>query len=454
MTLKWRNFSGILIFGLAVSLEACSAQKHDFFPEGPVKSEFVHFEFAIYYISPPTGSPVESFKIKLGKQNPNLKIIDRLPTAPKDAFVTAKLSNQAQKDYTPPTARMIQYFGRGLTADQAQRLQQSNTALILDFAHPTKLAFIALHDEEQVVEKVARETGGLIWDQETREIFTPDAWRDRRLNSWADGVPEISKHIVIHAYNGDQLVREITLGMAKFGLPDIVVNDFPWAFNDAVGNLIDVFAQKMIEGAAINKSGKFDLDLHSIKNQNARNAQLDFMKPNASAIAKLTLINGKWEKGDPENRLIEIDPGQYPGPDRYAQLDAMLSQMFGTEDSVKYVKHDKELLDASEAAKAKLPQLQKAFKAGLKPAEYILVNAPFKTKTGGNEWMWIEVTRWDGDSIEGLLEGEPDQVLGLKAGQMVKVSQSDVFDYLHHYPNGQIEGNETSKIIEKMEKAK
>jgi uncharacterized protein YegJ (DUF2314 family) len=451
---KWRWLSGIFVFIFGASLNACSAQNQNAFPEGPVTSEYIHFEFAVYYLDSSPTSPIESFKSNLAKQNLALKIVDTLPAEPKTAFVTVKLDTEAQKDYSPPTLKMLQYFGRGLSAEQVQKVRQSNTALILDFAHPQELAFTALRNEQEIVEKVARDTGGLIWDQETRELFTPDAWSERRLNTWENGIPEISKHIVIHAYSGDKLVREITLGMAKFGLPDIVVNDFPWAVNDAVGNLIDVFAQKMAEGISVSKSGRFDLDLHSIKNKNARDAQLDNMKSNAAAVAKLTLVKGKWEKGDPENRLLEIEPDQYSGPDRYAQLNSLLSQLFGTEDSIKYVKHDKELLDASDAAKAKLPKLQREFQQGLKPGEYILVSAPFTTTSGGREWMWVEVTKWNGDSIEGLLEGEPDQVPNLKAGQMVKVSQSDVFDYLHHYPNGQSEGNETSKIIEKTGKEK
>ncbi|REN17115.1 DUF2314 domain-containing protein, partial [Mycobacterium tuberculosis] len=89
------------------------------------------------------------------------------------------------------------------------------------------------------------------------------------------------------------------------------------------------------------------------------------------------------------------------------------------EDSVTRVKHNDELLAASKAATAQLPKLREAFAKGLQPGEYILVKAPFTTRDGGNEWMWVEVARWNGDAIEGLLKNEPVDVPGLHAGQMV-----------------------------------
>jgi len=64
------------------------------------------------------------------------------------------------------------------------------------------------------------------------------------------------------------------------------------------------------------------------------------------------------------------------------------------------VRHNEELLAASARAKAKLPELQKAFTAGLQPGEFIDLKAPFPTPDGGTEWMWVEVTSWKDDKIK------------------------------------------------------
>jgi len=61
-----------------------------------------------------------------------------------------------------------------------------------------------------------------VWDEETREIFSPDAWHEKRLKSWSGDVPDTSSQTVIHIYKNDELDRAITLGMTKMGLPDVV----------------------------------------------------------------------------------------------------------------------------------------------------------------------------------------------------------------------------------------
>ena len=106
---------------------------------------------------------------------------------------------------------------------------------------------------------------------------------------------------------------------------------------------------------------------------------------------------------------------------------------------------------ASERARARLPTLRKAFSEGLAPAEYILVKAPFATPKSTREWMWVEVTEWKDGQLRGLLKNEPFDIPDLHAGQVVQVREEDVFDYIRRHPNGSEEGNETGRIIERMQ---
>src|SRR5262249_41288905 len=124
---------------------------------------------------------------------------------------------------------------------------------------------------------------------------------------------------------------------------------------------------------------------------------------------------------------------------------------FGADDDVTHIEHTEELLAASRKAREQLPELYKVFHQGLKPGEYIEVKAPFRAVDEGNEWMWVEVTKWDGHNITGVLENDPEKVPGLHGGQVVEVNEDDVFDYIRHYSDGHSEGNTTREIIEKME---
>jgi uncharacterized protein YegJ (DUF2314 family) len=424
----------------------------------PQQASPIHFQLAIYYAGNPATDPMGALRGALGKTSGGPKLLAAMP-AP--ASVTAPVvfanwnTTTVLKEYRAPSMEMLQRFGRGISREQAEALQKADKALILDFAHPAQQSSLAMQKALQVTLQVARDTNGLLWDEETREVFTPDEWQKRRIDTWAGGVPDVARHTTIHAYRSGDLVRAITLGMAKFGLPDVVVSDFSWSSNRPMGNLVNGFSQAMVEGATLARPGQYDLDLRALKHTAARDPMLANLKPNATAVARLSLVNGTWENGDPQNRLYEIRFDRYKGPDRYAQQTALLTAAFGAdEDGVTRLRHNDELLAASKKAVAQLPRLRDAFAKGLQPGEYILVKAPFTTREGGNEWMWVEVARWNGDAIEGLLKNEPVDVQGLHAGQMVKVSQAKVFDYMRRHADGREEGNETSRIIERMQGAK
>jgi uncharacterized protein YegJ (DUF2314 family) len=414
-------------------------------------ADSITFEFAVYRLP---GDPTDPFTVlrqTVAEKYPNLKLVSEIPKHPTVPVIVARVEKHVRSEYAPPSLESLKYFGEGLSKEQAQALQEAKEALILDFAHPKGRSWTALKTANELVEQVARKSGGLVWDEETRQVFTPDSWHQKRLASWADGPPRISTQTVIHEYNSGEYERAITLGMTKLGLPDVVVEDISWSSNDQVGTFINIFCQAMLEGATFATPDAFKLDLRSIKNSKVRDAKV---KGNGTGIACISLKQGRWEEGDPKNRLVELAPYKYSGPDLHAKQDQMFGSFFGWEDSIKYVKHNAELLAASQEAKAKLPGLQKAFTAGLQPGEFLQVKAPFHTPDGGTEWMWVEITNWNGNKIRGLLKNDPFNVPGLHGGQIVDVQQDDVFDYIRTYPDGRTEGNTTGEILKKMDEGK
>ncbi|HJV67684.1 MAG TPA: DUF2314 domain-containing protein [Ideonella sp.] len=428
----------------------CGAQESTPIPDGRQIAASIKYQFAIYYLGQPAKPPLQALQSQIKALPHPLKLVSGVSEKPNAPLVAATLEKNVQSAYAPPGLDMLQRFGRGLTRDQAVAMQSSEQALILDFAHPASFSFTAYRSALTLTEQVARDTSGLIWDEETREVFSPEEWHKRRLDTWDGDIPNALMHTVIHAYKGDRLVRAITLGMAKFGLPDVVVDDFSWSENRPMGNLINLLSQALVEGAVVGPRGSYDLDIHQVKHAAVRRSHLDTLKPNTTAIAKLVLVTGIPDEGDPHNRLVEIRFDRTAGPDRHAQQAALLSSLFGSEDAIKRVKHTEELLKVSEQARSKLPAVRDAFNKGLQPGEYVLVKAPFKTPGGDNEWMWVEIVSWQGDEIGGLLKNEPFDIPTLHAGQMVKVLQEDVFDYIRRSADGREEGNETAKILERM----
>jgi hypothetical protein len=379
---------------------------------------FVRFQFAVYFPEHQNREPQLVARGILAKSYPEFRIVNKLPAEPASATVSIHVEDNVAKSYAPPTLEALRYSGHGRDARQSQSLQKTRRALLLDFSHPTQQVWSALHQANSLTEAVARQIGGFVWDEETREVFTADAWHASRVGSWTDSetVPEVSHQTVIHLYQKDEFIRAITLGMRKFGLPDVVVEGSSRHTEDQVGILINLFCQTMAEGASLDIPGKFNLDLNNIRNAEARDRQSKSLKAFAEGAVVLTLNKGRHDDGDPDNRLIQVGSDAYRGPDPHAKLDAMLTCFFGSEDKARPVEHTDELLEASRKAKEQLPALRELFKTGLQPGEVIMVKAPFATQDGGREWMWVEVTRWQENHIQGLLQNDPAQVHDLHAG--------------------------------------
>jgi uncharacterized protein YegJ (DUF2314 family) len=413
----------------------------------------ISFQFAIYYLPVPTNDPIATLDTLLAEGFRSVQKVAKLEAGTEGVCLASQLSTNVQQSYSPPNLDSLKYFGRGLSREQALALQSSQQALMLNFGYSKQHVWEGMRLALKLARVLAEQTGGILWDEATREAFSPNAWETNRLATWDADVPDISKHTAMHAYRKEEegFVRAITLGMAKFGLPDLVIEDFSWSEQRNVGHLINLFGQALAEGATITKPGEFDLDIRAIKNFRVRDPQITSLASNATAKGFLSLQQGGWEEGDPRNRLVEITFDRYRQKDLHARQEALLSAMFGWEESVVSVQHDKALLAASRRAREKLPALREHFNKDMKPGEYIQVKVPFPVPGGGNEYMWVEVSSWNGDKINGLLRNEPMNIPKLHGGQMVQVSEAKVFDYIHSLPDGTQEGNQTGKIIQQQE---
>lgn len=418
------------------------------FPGGPIAQKQMFFEYAIYLTEPLKKSPLEYAKKHLKKNYPNLKLVNK--PVPEKPSVLITLNNKVKSEYAPPGIKTLRYSGKGISKEQATKLQKVSSALIATFAIPLNKRVSGLQDASNFMADLAAHTKGIIWDEETRQCFSREMWVSLRANSFENGIADISKHITIHAYKDNEYIRAITLGMAKFGLPDIEISDFSWSDNRSVGNLINLLAQQTYEINNIKNKGKFTLNVNKIKHTTIRKNTLKALYKNAITNINIHIIKGINDDGDPNNRIIEVVFDNYPGKNKQEKMEYMLSKLWGWEDEITQVKHNDAILEASKQAKRKLPLIMKAIQKGLAPGEYYMVKAPFKTPAGGNEWMWVEIISWKKQSpITGLLKNQPHNIPSLKAGAEVSIKTADVFDYIHRLPNGTTEGNTTGKLIEK-----
>ncbi len=96
-----------------------------------------------------------------------------------------------------------------------------------------------------------------------------------------------------------------------------------------------------------------------------------------------------------------------------------------------------------------MAKLEERFARGIPDLEHLSVKAPFTTDGGGLEWMWVEVTQWNGAKMKGILQNEPREIAGLQRGATVEVEVESLFDYLHDRGDGSTAGGTTNDILQR-----
>jgi hypothetical protein len=163
--------------------------------------------------------PQATLSKAIAKYSPSLKQIAEIPAKPAEMEISAKLLKDVAKEYPPPTIEEVKSSGFGLSEAQGIAVQNSKEVFVLEFAHPKEKVWDALRAANRIVEEIARETHGLIWDEETQDLFTPEAWEKRRLSEWAGEIPNIETQTSVQTYQNGEFVRGISLGMKKTGYP-------------------------------------------------------------------------------------------------------------------------------------------------------------------------------------------------------------------------------------------
>lgn len=88
-----------------------------------------------------------------------------------------------------------------------------------------------------------------------------------------------------------------------------------------------------------------------------------------------------------------------------------------------------------------------AFRAGLPAGEVVAVKVPFRTRAGTHEYMWVELTEWDGSLLTGRLANDPRDVPGMRKGDVVRVNEAEIWDYVWKRADGTREGGWTKAFV-------
>lgn len=411
--------------------------------KGKLNSGKIAFQYGIYTLNKEK-IDFSVIKSQIKNINKNLIINDSLP---KDTDNRTQVNIYEVKGETsPPDLETLKYFGRGLTEDQKTSIQDAKQLILLTFFCNENDNTQTLQAANKIILSLTQNKNVVLSDSDTREFFSRDYWDKYRqvdVNSVF-----VKNLITIHFYQNEKgLCRAVTLGMSKFGLPDINANDLPCSDSEHISNLINLTAQTLFENQSIEAEGKLALNIDALKNAPLKEYLLNAIYKEAQKKATIDIILGKPEEGDPENRLIEIN---FPEKDKQVHQNKLFLALFGNFDKIQFVKHNDLIEKESQNAKLKIPALFKKFKTGLPVNSSLYMKYHFTDNEGNSEYMWLEIIKWDTiETITGILSSTPYFLKNIKSGQKITKSTADMFDYILYNADGTQEGNETGKLLEK-----
>jgi hypothetical protein len=280
--------------------------------EGSLTVERREFDLGIYTPTPPSSQDLEAAQAEAHGRLPGVTVLPSKRTVDAPTALIFAPSIQA---LPPPTPDFIRTDGRGIRTGQADLIAGSQGLIAMAFRFDDDASLARLHAVQVLALDVARNGIGAIWDESTREIYGADEWARVRVEGWEGNRPDVRRHIAIR-YDDSPLGgrRLLSLGMQKFGLPDLVVNGV--AARD-VGNatrIIDGLAQLLVEGATLEPGGVMHLNFGAIKHAGARKTYMEAAGAGAMFAWTLTLTPMPRVQGDPDNRLVAVRFPSLPAP--------------------------------------------------------------------------------------------------------------------------------------------
>ena len=427
---------------------AAASSTSDVLVTGELGDSRSSFHLSVYFLSLPPSDLDQNLRLAL-RASPGIRLVAREPAGGLPfTVVRTNLLVLSESAYDPPPVSHLQHHGHGLNAGDIDRLQAATHALQFQFTLPHPRRSAGHRDVHAFLAAFARGADGIIWDEETREAFTADAWEARRVIPEDEEAVNLLHQTVLDLDEGpDGLLRVVSLGMRKFGLPDIALDNLPRTQARQGARIVNTVALALAGGARLDDQGRFTLRRDTLLPLSARKAVSDVVHTNASPEVVIELRPGRRVPGDPDNRLLEISLAPYFGVDETARLAALLFALFGGESDVRSTPDTPEYLAASQRARARLPEWRQRFRAGLRPGDILCVKKEFKTPDGVGERMWVEIIDWNDDgSIAGILQNEPVKATDYQEGQQIRLGEDEVIDVIHIHPDGTFEGNETGLI--------
>ncbi len=345
-----------------------------------------HYVVGLYYTRDPGSAALEAFRREAATTP--FEVIAKKGSPQRNDPDTVYMASPSLADAPPPPVEHLELFARGFSESDARDFAKVAAVRVMAFSLREP---VGVRAADLLIERVASNTGAYVYDTSTRELFTLAAWHANRVAAWNDKIPQAARQVAVHGYRDGERYRAVSLGMEKFGLPDVAVNEIAGVDLPRIDVLMQLTLQALVE------QGTAKLVLKT-----------------KGANLEIPLAPSTPEDGDAENRLFAIRGDLGPLLDRVGEVDT-LKGVRGD---------DAEIAAAVAKVQSRIPALARRFAAGLGPSGVLRVKASFD-----GEAMWIDVKLWKEGVLRGPLRDHPQVAAGLVAGQTVSIREGEVLDY-------------------------
>lgn len=384
--------------------------------------------------------------------------IDARDGFPERADVPMRIMGLAGAEFGIPDADFVAAYG--VEVDRPEELARSEQVLLAWFAGPRESAAETFAVARAAFAAAAEASGGWVEDLDTQRIYGRAAWRA------TDPRGPVTDWFVIEAGDAgaggagagatDGAVRLVTRGLRRYGDFELIVEDVPPDVAADVSFVVNALATVLHGLDAID--AQMAIDTGAVKGtatfSRAAGREDDPEDPllRASFDGDVT-SPGEPEPAAPANAAPSAAPSAEPAPLEGSAAGPAVTSGAGAPPRPPAPLPASSLpasslKEAQERARARLEAVvHPAWIAGLAPGAAVAVYAPFQTRAGLTEYMWIELRSWSGADMTGTLMNDPYDVEGLRRGDTVALSQGEVFDYIWKKGDGTREGNTTNAFV-------
>ncbi|MBX3258603.1 MAG: DUF2314 domain-containing protein [Labilithrix sp.] len=287
---------------------------------------------------------------------------------------------------------------------------------------------------------------GFVYDEVARRIVTAHDAASHAIVV-ALGEPAFArKHIVVQLYRQDDgTARLLTLGMQRFGSPDLSIRGANMASGPMLAEVINAAASQIAHGASGSAITVTLADVARVvgKTPAELSANADGARP-----VELDVVTPERIEGDPANEMAELVPKG--GATREA-WDTVVATLFGVTPSTTAAVDDPELAGVAEDARRSLPAAIERFEAG---EGELFVKGPFpipeEARVDGGastETLWLAAASCDARRCTGVLSNEPSYATNIALGKTTSVKRDEAVDWMIHRRDGGVVGGESIKVL-------